>query len=195
MERNDDPSGEQTSLPDPGQPSSLPTASVPGQAPTAPVNQPTSSVDTGFPWQRAFGVGAGILLGLAVLSAPGVIRWRRRQLRLGYGFSDPAERIEAGWAEVRDTARDLRKDWPTSSPRSIATAVGRWTDAQTQQALIKLSGLVEVERYGRTFTDSAAAAQVPALVATIRQGLLADRSRAAKLATAIFPRSILKPRS
>lgn len=190
LERDDDPSDTETSLPDPGQPTNLPTTEAPGQQPTAPIEQPTTPIDTGFPWGRVLGFTGTMLLVLAVLGAPAMFRWRRRQIRLGDGFTDPAERVEAGWAEIRDTARDLRKDWPASSPRSIATSVGRHTDAETQRALLRLSRLVEQERYARTFGDATAAAEVPALVTAIRRGLLADRSRRTRLAITLFPRSL-----
>jgi hypothetical protein len=100
--------------------------------------------------------------------------------------------VEAGWSEVRDTVRDLARNWPAGSPRSIAATVGRHTDAATQDALRKLALLVERGRYARAFGDTAGAASVAGLVRTIRHGLLADRSTRSRLAMTLAPRSVLR---
>lgn len=76
----------------------------------------------GFPWQWvAAGAGSAALL-LAAALAPSVVRRRRRERR---GLLGPEE----AWAELHDTALDLRLPWPRyRSP---------W---QTREALVQLFG-------------------------------------------------------
>lgn len=143
-------------------------------------------------WAAVAGVAGGIVLLLALLASPAVIRVVRRRGRLGGSYSDPADRVEAGWAEVRDTVVDLGRRWPAGSPRSIAEAAGRYTDQPTRQALLRLAVLVERGRYARSFGDAAAAAGSAGLVRSIRSGLLADRSARSKLAMRVFPRSVFR---
>jgi transglutaminase-like putative cysteine protease len=192
LERSDEPDDDPTDDPEPNQPTAQPNQTAAAPQPSAPTQQQAPTVDTGVPVGRVVGVIGGVLAGLAVLAAPALIRIRRRQLRLGGTFEDPGEQVEAGWAEVRDTAADLRRPWPAGSPRTIAVAVGRHTDADTQQALTQLSKLVELERYSRHFADGEAAAQVATLVTTIRTGMLSDRRARSRLATALLPRSVFR---
>ncbi|QGN31911.1 DUF3488 and transglutaminase-like domain-containing protein [Microlunatus sp. Gsoil 973] len=153
-----------------------------------------TTADQGVNWGAVAGVGGGFILLLAALGTPGTIRIARRRSRLDGSFADPAERVEAGWSEVRDTVRDLGRSWPTGSPRSIAVATGRHTDRTTQDALGTLALLVERGRYARSFGDVAGAAAVAGLVRTIRHGLLADRSSRSRMAMTLVPRSILRRR-
>ncbi|QDP97598.1 transglutaminase domain-containing protein [Microlunatus elymi] len=152
----------------------------------------TTAQQPSFPWVKVLGFGGGGLLLLALLAAPATIRIGRRRARLGGGIADPADRIEAGWAEVRDTVRDLRRPWPKASPRAIAGQVSRHADDSAKEALAELAVLVERERYARTFTDAAAAAAVAPLVRSVRQGLLQDRSRRARAAITLLPRSVFR---
>jgi transglutaminase-like putative cysteine protease len=151
-----------------------------------------TAADQGVNWGVVAGVGGGVVLLLTALATPGTVRLTRRRTRLGGSFTDPADRVEAGWSEVRDTVRDLARNWPAGSPRSIAATVGRHTDAATQDALRKLALLVERGRYARAFGDTAGAASVAGLVRTIRHGLLADRSTRSRLAMTLAPRSVLR---
>jgi hypothetical protein len=150
----------------------------------------STSTDQGVNWAQTAGVGGGLVLLLAILATPGAIRVLRRRRRLGGPFADPADQVEAGWSEVRDTVRDLGRSWPTGSPRSIAQSAARHTGQETKDALARLAVLVERARYARSFGDAAGATTVATLVRTIRHGILADRSARSKLAMTILPRSI-----
>lgn len=188
----------------PGQsdPTTAPRPTSDPEQSSGPVQGPAAPTDTGFPWRPALGLTGGGLLLVALLATPAAIRIGRRRGRLspsghaiGAGpLPDPGDRIEAGWAEVRDTVRDLGRRWPDGSPRTIVAEVRRHQPEEAAAALDQLAILVERERYARHFADAAAAAAVPGLVSTIRHGLLADRTLASKLAMAVLPRSVLRRR-
>lgn len=186
-----------------------PTAPVTGNAePTQPkvtahptvqpaANQPQdhgvgTAAAGGAHWGAAAGVGGGLVLLLALLATPGTIRGLRRRSRLGRTFADPADRVEAGWSEVRDTVRDLGRRWPTGSPRSIAQEAAKHANQATRDALAALAILVERGRYAPAFGDTSGAAGVADLVRTIRHGLRSDRSARSKLAMTLLPRSVFR---
>jgi transglutaminase-like putative cysteine protease len=187
----------QTDLPNIPQPTLRPSAGTNPQDPTDATHAHNATAEPTFNWGRFLGLtGAGLLL-VVLLSTPAAIRIARRRARLGGAGSaggDPGDRIEAGWAEVRDTIRDLRRSWPAGSPRSIAASVGRFTNAPTREALQRLSVLVERERYARAFTDTAAATEAIMLVRQIRHGLAADRSWRSRVGTTVLPRSVFRRR-
>lgn len=171
------------------------------------------------PIKRIVSTGGGVLVLLAVLAAPGMLRAARRRRRLNGAFPEPGDQVEAGWSEIRDTARDLGHRWPNGSPRAIAVSVRDWLpdhhttgdpdppdtnspahDSYDQggdnarTALTRLAVLVERGRYAAAFTDTAAAAEVAHLVAQIRAGMFADRSAVAKVRVTVLPRSLLHRR-
>jgi transglutaminase-like putative cysteine protease len=189
----------QTDLPNIPQPTVRPSSGTNPQDPTDATHAHNATAKQTFNWGRFVGLTGGGLLLLALLSSPAAIRIIRRRSRLGGGGAgsadgDPGDRIEAGWAEVRDTIRDLRRSWPAGSPRSIAAAVGRFTNAPTRDALQRLSVLVERERYARAFTDAGSATEAISLVRQIRHGLAADRSWRSRVATTVLPRSVFRRR-
>ena len=185
----DDPA---TSNPEPQQPAITVRPTVQPQHDQAQDHTAGTVADQGTNWGAVAGAGGGLVLLLALLATPGTVRSARRRTRLGGSFTDPADRVEAGWAEVRDTVLDLGRRWPTGSPRSIAESAGRHADQPTRQALAELAVLVERGRYARSFGDAAGAAGVAGLVRTIRSGMLADRSSRSKLAMRVFPRSVFR---
>ncbi|GAB3912177.1 transglutaminase [Microlunatus endophyticus] len=185
----DDPS---TSNPEPQQPAITVRPTVQPRHDQAQDHTAGTVTDQGTNWGAVAGVGGGLVLLLALLATPGTIRSARRRTRLGGSFADPADRVEAGWAEVRDTFVDLGRRWPAGSPRSIAESAGRHADQPTRQALAELAVLVERGRYARDFGDVAGAAGVAELVKTIRGGMLADRSSRSRMAMRIFPNSVFR---
>ncbi|HEY9290398.1 MAG TPA: DUF3488 and transglutaminase-like domain-containing protein [Microlunatus sp.] len=191
-----DPASEQSApVPESQVPTTQAQPGNQGQQPSTPANSGTTTTEPTFPWRGVLGFGIGGLVLLALLASPAAIRISRRRARLGDAFADPADRIEAAWAEVRDTVRDLRRAWPQESPRNIAEQVGRHTSGSTQAALQELALLVERERYARAFSDAAAAATSAALVRSIRHGLLEDRSRRSRAVITVLPRSVFRRRS
>ncbi len=183
-----------TNLPDVPQPTLQPQAGRQPRDPTGTTRGPGPTTTPTGDWRSmAVGAGAGLAL-LVLLVAPAAVRISRRSARLERGSHGPGDRVEAGWAEVRDTVGDLRRRWPTGSPRQISAAIGRSTDPSTRQALSRLGVLVEQERYAQRFTDVAAAAEVPGLVRTIRRGLVADRSWRSRVAMTVLPRSVFRRR-
>jgi transglutaminase-like putative cysteine protease len=102
-----------TPLPDPSN-ATGPTASgeLPSRGPSASAQQPDATAadksnrkDAGFPWLLGGGIAAGLLVVVGVLLLPRTVRGRRSRARVGAG-------PEAAWAELRDTAIDLRIPWP-----------------------------------------------------------------------------------
>jgi transglutaminase-like putative cysteine protease len=201
LEHSTTPDDSTSQAPTESQPTFQSQPTVRAQRPDTTADNQAAPTASSFPWKRVLGFGGGALLLLALLSAPAAVRIGRRRHRIGLGahrgpaeVPDPADQVEAGWVEVRDTIRDLGRRWPNGSPRTIVTEIGRQKSPAVQDALSELATLVEAGRYSRTFTDAAAAAAVPELVRTIRRGLLADRSRRGRLGITLFPRSVLHRR-
>lgn len=144
------------------QPSTAPSAQ-PSAAPSRDPRQATPDVgdlaapqdDSVLPTVLTVLAVLVLLLALAVL--PGVLRRRRRVLRL-------AGDVEAQWSEVRATALDLAAPWPADrSPRDTADelvahlrrAVSRISE-EDRGALTSLARAVEEHRYappGRARSD------------------------------------------
>lgn len=148
------------------------------------------------PLGRIAGTGAGIVGLLGLVAAPGLLREARRRRRLHGTFTDPAGRVEAGWSEVRDTARDLGRDWPTGSPRAIAATAQDWLSptewGEPAAAMTELAVLVERARYARQFTDEGSATEVAPLVNRIRRGLAHNRTARVRLRAVVLPRSVVR---
>jgi len=132
---------------------------------------------------------AGVLVGGLVAFAvalPGILRRRRRTLRLGIG-ADPIS-AEDGWAELRDTALDLGLPWLDGhSPRDTRPLVERYvvTDAG-RLALDRLVDAVERERYASS-SEPLDPQTVRAVIDALAQG---DTPVSARRA-AWWPRSVL----
>ncbi|MFA6297909.1 MAG: DUF3488 and transglutaminase-like domain-containing protein [Nocardioides sp.] len=135
-----------------------------GPSESAPVEDDLAAAgdDQGptFPWQRALGVLAGLLVLAAAALTPRTLRRRLREHRLAGG-------PEEAWAELRATAVDLRLPWPRSrSPRQtrdwLVQQLGRPDDAlerpargpeqapEAVEALDRLVHRLERMRYART---------------------------------------------
>ncbi|HYF74657.1 MAG TPA: transglutaminase-like domain-containing protein, partial [Nocardioides sp.] len=124
---------------DPGPSETTQTRSA--SATPGPTNRPTQSTgaadsaaddegDAGVNWGPLAGVTGGVALVTAVLLLPSLARRRRRERRLASGGPEEI------WAELRDTAADLRVPWPASrSPRETRDALvgylGRPVDSST----------------------------------------------------------------
>ncbi|MDO9494861.1 MAG: transglutaminase-like domain-containing protein, partial [Nocardioides sp.] len=154
---------------DPVVPSTSTSAELPSRAATepsasAPVEDDLAAAGDGqdptFPWQRALGVLAGLLVLAAAALTPRTLRRRLREHRLAGG-------PEEAWAELRATAVDLRLPWPRSrSPRQtrdwLVQQLGGPDDAlerpargpeeapEAVEALDRLVHRLERMRYART---------------------------------------------
>ena len=158
---------------------------------------------TGFPWPAVVGGGVGVLVLLAGLVLPGVVRRRRRHRRLAVGGP------EAIWAELRATAIDLGVPWPADrSPRAtrdvLVHHLGAPLDRTTPErpahgpavapeavaALDRLVLALELLRYSRggQVADEAA---VRADAETCLAGLAGGATRAARRRAAWWPKSVL----
>ncbi len=180
------------------EPSDQPSSSTSNQVSTGP-----SQVATPVPSQLAvvasgpstgqliaLSIGAvAMVVALSLLVAPSLLRIRLRRCRLTHGKS-PGGRVEAAWAELRDTKVDLRSGWPSGSPRVIARQLGTDLDPDAASGLNSLAVLVERARYARTFDDPAQAEGVDKLASQLRTALLAPHRRGRRLRATLVPRSL-----
>lgn len=179
------------------EPSQVPTTEQtagPSAEESGPEDSPSPTAapvggDNGFPIGTVLAGGGIGLLVLLVLAAPGAIRLHRRAGRLEAG-GEPQERVEAAWAEIRDTMVDLGSTWPTGSPRAIGREVSEQLLPETAGRMHALADLVERSRYARAFTEQAAVAELPETASEIRQGLIEPESWHRKLRAALLPRSL-----
>ncbi len=165
-----------------------PSASADASASAAPTPQ-TSDTGSGFPWRRTL-LGSGIgLLALALLSAPATFRLRRRRGRLSEEGL-PADRVEAAWAEIRDTAVDHGWTWPEGSPRTIGQTVGGRLDREQSLSVGRVATLVERSRYAPDLGDPAAADGLSETTEEIRRSIAGSQTRGQRLRAVLFPRSL-----
>ena len=174
--------------------------SLPGQAaPSArPGVQPEHAGDQGTtPGSRA-GTGQdghGTLIALVAVAAllmllalalglPWWLRLRRRARRLRGGPED-------GWAELRDTVRDLGLPWSEEvSPRMTAVPLARELRTErTRAALERLVVAVERSRYARAPSHEAVGDDVRVVI----DGLLTRTDRAQHRRALLWPRSVFSP--
>ena len=167
----------------------------PGAQPTVdPDVQPNNHGQlAGAGWGRTL-IWTGIaLVLLIILAAPATIRVRRRTSRLN-GKGPAQERVEAAWAEIRDTVVDYGGSWPDGSPRSIGRDVGERLDEQESEAMSQVAVLVERSRYARAFDDGAAADNLSAMTCEIRHGVAAPTDWRRKVMALLIPRSLFRRR-
>ena len=157
--------------------------------------------------------GAGLLvLLLLVVLLPRLLRTLVRRRRWA-GATSPVLLAEAGWAELRDTARDLGVAWddtvtvrsrardlvrsfglPGATEDAMTRAEARGQDANPEaaDALDRLVRLVELARYARQVPPSAA--QVDATradVTTCADAMRAGASRRARSRATWLPASLV----
>jgi len=167
----------------------------PGAEPTVdPDVQPNNHGQVaGAGWGRTLiWTGIAVVL-LIILAAPATIRVRRRTSRLSAKGPAP-ERVEAAWAEIRDTVVDYGGSWPDGSPRSIGRDVGERLDEQESEAMSRVAVLVERSRYARAFDDGAATDNLSVMTSEIRHGVAAPTDWRRKVMALLVPRSLFRRR-
>ncbi|MGH3356575.1 MAG: transglutaminaseTgpA domain-containing protein [Nocardioidaceae bacterium] len=172
-------------------PTNLPTA-PPAQAPAEvpsnrldPGSAPTGGGSEGGTSRWWYAGGAAALLVLLTPGAARVVVRRRRLATTG----DPLDQAEAVWAELRDSMRDLRYDWPTDTPRRTSARVLPLLHRRegAESALRRLALNVERARFARTPGDGSTLRHDLALVVT---ALKARESRWDLFKAALLPRSL-----
>jgi transglutaminase-like putative cysteine protease len=176
-----------------------------GSADQSSENNGDRDREAGFPWGPVLGTGGGVLAALGLLLVPSVVRRTRRRNRIGAG-------PEAVWAELLDTATDLRVPWPYDrSPRetrdALVRSLGLPVRADTPErpvhgpqvapfaveALDRIVLCVERLRYaraGQQADDSRLEKDLATCVASLRGGA----TRAARRRAVWLPRSVLRGR-
>ncbi|MPZ62067.1 MAG: hypothetical protein GEU93_12390 [Propionibacteriales bacterium] len=136
-------------------------------------------------WLPVLVVAAGIAL------LPAIVRMLVRRTRWTRAQGDVAL-AEAVWAEVRDTIRDLRHEWPWDTPRRTARAVSPLIahDEAALGALWRIAIGVERSRYARVPQDGA---RLRPDLETVVGALRHHESRADRIRAVLLPRS-LRPR-
>ncbi|WP_445443835.1 transglutaminase TgpA family protein [Clavibacter sp. km1a] len=181
-------------------PSASPTAAAEPTATATPV--PTASAAPGasgatavrIPW-AALGTAALVLLVLALLATPALIRRARRRGRL--------RALEAGdapagtaWREAEDRAVDLGIRVPdTESPRELGRRLAD-DDASLADPVALLVGVRERERFARAGVPvdrASGAAQAGALVA-LGDALRVRAGRLDRVLALVAPRSLVRRR-
>lgn len=148
------------------------------------------------------GIG-GVILALIVLlglAAPGMSRALTRRHRNRLMASDATRGTAAAWAELRDTAIDVRAPWDDGhTPRQLAATLGaslsrddagpndNAADSEARDALNRLASEEERSRYARTVSPDGSDPSRD--VAVVRAALRANRSRRQRLTATILPRS------
>ncbi|NUR25445.1 MAG: transglutaminase domain-containing protein [Catenulispora sp.] len=139
----------------------------------------------GTPWWRQPLVRWGIgVLGVIMLA---LVPWLIRSLirRHRFGHAD----VEALWTEVRDTARDLRLDWPDpATPRRCGTWLAAQLPADSRPQAVRLSRAVEFERYAAA-TRRQHPAGLREAAADVRRSLIDNASTANRWRARLLPRS------
>jgi TgpA N-terminal domain/Transglutaminase-like superfamily len=126
---------------------------------------------------------------LALPSSSRAIVRRRRWRRL----HDPSLAADAAWAELRDTAIDLRVPWDDGhTPRQIAAAVlvALPSDTITRESMQRLAQGEERSRYAPTSSVTGTTLRVD--VSVIRSAAAARRSRFQRTVARVMPRSTLR---
>jgi transglutaminase-like putative cysteine protease len=158
-------------------------------APSVQPNGPGQAVGAG--WGRTLiWTGVALML-LLILAAPATIRLRRRTNRLS--ATGPAqEKVEAAWAEIRDTVVDYGGSWPDGSPRAIGQEMASRLDEGESESMSRVATLVERSRYARTFDDGGAVDELPRMTTEIRHGVAAPTDWRHKATAWLIPRSLFR---
>jgi hypothetical protein len=127
-----------------------------------------------------------------ILAFPGlsrIITRQRRWRRLG----DSSEAADAAWAELRDTAIDLRVPWDDGhTPRQIAATMLRAlrADAATRTSMQRLAHGEERSRYAPT--PDVTATELRHDVTVIRNAAAARRTGLQRVMARVVPRSTMR---
>jgi transglutaminase-like putative cysteine protease len=158
-------------------------------APSVQPNGPGQAAGAG--WGRTLiWTGVALML-LLILAAPATIRLRRRTNRLS--ATGPAqEKVEAAWAEIRDTVVDYGGSWPDGSPRAIGQEMASRLDGEESESMSRVATLVERSRYARSFDDGGAVDELPKMTSEIRHGVAAPTDWRHKATAWLFPRSLFR---
>ncbi|PPF71299.1 protease [Clavibacter michiganensis] len=192
------------------QPSAAPTtaptpSATPSQAaePTPSVTPaPTSSAAPGasgatavrIPW-AALGTGALVLLALALLAVPALVRRARRAGRLRALAAGDAPAGTA-WREAEDSAVDLGvRIRDTESPRALGHRLAA-DDASLADPVALLVGVRERERFARADApvDAVAGASQAAALVALGDALRARAGRLDRVLAVAAPRSLVRRR-
>ncbi|WP_043672625.1 transglutaminaseTgpA domain-containing protein [Clavibacter michiganensis] len=181
-------------------PSASPTPEAAPTATAAPA--PTPSAVPGasgasavrIPW-AGIGTAALVLLVLALLAAPALLRRARRRGRL---LALEAGDASAGtaWSEAEDQAVDLGIRVPdTESPRGLGRRLAG-DDPALADPVALLVGVRERERFARADVpvDAAAGAVQAAALVALRDGLAARAGRLDRALALVAPRSLVRRR-
>ena len=172
-------------------------SSAPTEAPTdVPTDVPTVTPETSEPSVasrigRLLATVGGGLIGLLILAAPATLRIRRRSARFAPD-AEPAERVEAAWAEIRDTVVDYGGRWPAGSPRRIGQQIGADLEHAEADSMGRVATLVERARYARELGSDQLTENLPDLTEKIRHGLAEPQSRWRRIRAFVLPRSIFR---
>jgi hypothetical protein len=178
-----------------GHNTSDPTSAAPSKAPHNQTSDSTTSSSGGHvPWGPVL-VGVLLLAMLALAGyLPGAVRRSRRERRLQGG-------AEAAWAELRDSAVDLRVPWPAGrSPQETGHLLSAWFGPEpdgaplvrpprgrglapgAEDALGRMVDRLERVRYARYADDSpgALAEDARTVIAALEHGCTRGTLRAAR---------------
>lgn len=147
---------------------------------------PTPATGTGLPWRMVVPAALATVLLPVLLIVPGVVRRRRREHRLEGTVLD-------AWRELRDTALDLGRPWPTGrSPREVRTALAPHLGAHDDFDIV----LAAVERASYAAPGSAQPYDMSEVVGAVRrcvtslqEGAAARHRRRARW----WPRTVVSP--
>lgn len=168
------------------QASAGPTAAPRDPSPTGAAADPIEEQDGWFSWPLLATIGGVVLL----LAAATPQWWRRRQRRHRLGNN-----ADTAWDELWATAHDFGVNWPGDrSPREIAAVLAlRLRTLEETDALQRLVGAVEEERYGRGWRGGDRAAYAASLTDDTERcsrGLAQSVTRGARLRGRWLPRSV-----
>ena len=190
---NTDPNGNPTDAPSAEPTENTATQSAdPSAAPTA--SPTTAEPGLGHRVARTVLVGGIGLLVLLILAAPATIRIRRRSARFDPD-EQPADQVEAAWAEIRDTVLDYGGRWPSGTPRAIGRELGSRLDEAESASMSHVATLVEQSRYARSLSGEKVTDDLPEITEEIRHGIAAPQSRFRKARAFLVPRSLFTRRT
>jgi transglutaminase-like putative cysteine protease len=130
-----------------------------------------------------------IALALVLLVAPSLLRIGIRRRRYRRARSDQVATANAGWDELRDSARDLGYSWTASeTPRQAAARLARKGKLRHKhtEALARLTTAVERARYAPRTGDTST---VIADVRAVRAGLARRVGRGQRVRSVVLPAS------